>query len=113
MISGTEKFAAFSGDSIASTLYAYSSWVSSNYEHTELFFRCATVDAPMTIRVEGRYDSSSRTASVHCESVSAAQTIDKAVSISHYVPYLRVGAKISNVASPGNLYADLLMFDER
>jgi len=110
---GTEKFEAFSGDSIASTFYAYSSWIPSNYEHVELSFKCATVDAAITIRVEGRYNSSSRTASVHCESVAAAQTIDKVVSLSHYIPYMRVGAKVDTAASPGNLYADLLMFDER
>lgn len=106
---------------VSSTSYVYTEnastgaedgWISCKGEdHKFAQIYLGTLNATsVTYRIEGRFSDSSgvsRAASLHTESLTAPMsgTIDKIVSISEYVAELRIGVKMSKVATPNNFHA--------
>ena len=113
---GQEKKVMWEGDNVASKTFAYGNgWVSSTYNSIAAQIYVATLTASfVTVRVEGRFDSDSRAASIYCERYTTAHTISKLINVVADVGNLRVGAIASPPASvPNNLYVDLLLYDEK
>ena len=114
MIIAGQKQVLWDGSNVASKTYTYGNgWVSSKYNSVGVQYRCATLTASwVTIRIEGRYDSGSREASVYSERITAVQTIDKLANVVLDIGQVRAGVICSPVsATPNNVYIDLLLYD--
>jgi hypothetical protein len=95
---------------------ATSGWFEIKSDHVVLQVCVATLTATtLTYRVEGRFDTFNRAASIYTENVTSAYSIDKLIEISEKVKEIRVGAKVDNVASlaiANNIfYAGLVLTD--
>ena len=113
MIRSGQKRDLFSGDNIATTGYTYSDWVSTKYDSLAVQAQVATLVASwITLRVEGRYDSNSREASVYAERFTSTHRIAEIVNVTADYGEVRVGANASpHIASPNNLYCSLVLYD--
>ena len=108
----------FDGESIASTNYVYNTaggtaattgWYDSRYDHSAVQVCVATLNtASLTYRIEGRSDTYERPAVIFSESITSAQLIDKIINVTEHVKEIRVGAKMSTVATPNNIYAGII-----
>jgi len=108
-----QKHTLFDGTNVASTGYSYSNWVSTKYDSLTIQAEVATLVASwLAIRVEGRYDSDSRTASVYAERYTSAHRAAKVISDVANYGEMRVGVAASpHVASPNNIYCSITLFD--
>lgn len=83
---------------------ATSGWVSSKGDHILVQVNVATmVDVPsMQYRIEGKFPTLDRPASIYAESVTSPFTIDKLIEVSEHVKEIRLGVKLGQAVSPSS-----------
>ena len=93
-------------------------WVESRAEDVTVQCRVATKTNAaakyLIYRVEGRFDTNSRAASIYCNRVSAKQNMDQLIYVNERVRQIRVAAKMSAkpaspLASPCIFYAGVCL----
>ena len=114
----------FSGNNILATPgtgYVYNSdgdtdsaagWIPCRADEVCIAFAVATLTATtLLVRLEGRFDTYNRAASLYIYELTSAQTIDTIVRIPYKIKEVRVGVRTDAddilVASPNNFYAGL------
>ena len=109
----------FNGTNINATAFTYNSdsWLDAKADNILLQVDLATLNATnLTYRLESRSEISSRTASIHMETLDAVTSIGKLIEVSEKVNEVRLGVKISGntaIASPNNFYANLILTEMR
>ena len=128
-INTVSGIALFTKHNVATTGYIYnesngnaatSGWENVKTNHIVVQFQAATMtDVPtMQYRIEGKFPTLDRAASIHTESVSAPFSLDKLVEISEHVKHLRIGVKLgrmvaSPLSSPCIIYAGICLAEGR
>lgn len=126
-ITSQSSKAIFSGNNIATTGFIYNSssgatatagWLDCRSDHTVVQTCVATLtrSGNCIYRIEGKFDSLDRAASLDVGVLAAVNTIDKIYEISEHIKYIRVGvratiAPASPLASPCNFYAGVCLTD--
>ena len=100
---------------------ATTGWVQSKYDHAVVQLGVGTklTAANVVFRIEGKYPGLDRPASILATLFSGAETLDRVVNVVGKMSEIRVGAKISYVASPtlavdaspNNIYAGVVFSD--
>jgi hypothetical protein len=120
----------FSGGNVtATTNYIYTpgggttataGWLSCTVDSVAVQVSVATLNRTGSIfyRIEGKFPTFSRAASLHTEAVNTVHAIDKIISITPKVSQIRIGVKgtvtpASLTGSPCNFYAGLLKSEAR
>jgi len=125
--SGRNFFSAYSVLATPNTGYVYNSegdtdseagWIPCKSDEICVAFATATLTATtLLMRIEGRFDTYNRSASLYAEEVTSAQTIDKIVRIPEKVKEVRVGVRTDAVnilvASPNIFYAGLCLSESQ
>lgn len=93
-------------------------WVTCRADEISIAFAAATLTATtLLLRVEGRFDTYNRAASIYSDAITSAQTIDKIVRIDEKIKEVRVGVRTDAdnilVASPNIFYAGLCLSEAR
>lgn len=80
-----------------------SGWVNARGDYTYVQIRCATKTSAAAVeikyRIEGKLDSSSRTASIATGKFTAVKTSDQLITVSEKLSSLRLGLKASKTIS--------------
>jgi hypothetical protein len=121
--------AIFTKHNVATTGYIYNEsngnaattgWETAKANHIIVQFQTATMtDIPtMQYRIEGKFPTLDRPASIHAESVSAPFALDKLIEVSEHVREIRVGVKLgrmvaSPLSSPCTVYAGVCLAEEK
>ncbi len=121
----------FDGYNVASTNFVYTAnastgaddgWISCKADYVGVQVCAATLDsdvAPtLTYRVEGRAETINRAASINVGEFSSAENIDTLITITPKMKEIRVGVKVSSVASDtsasyNSFYAGIFMSEDR
>lgn len=108
----------YDGYDVASTNYVYTSngstgaddgWYICKTDHVAIQVCAATMNtASLTYRIEGRSDTYTRPAEIFSESITSAQSIDKIINVTEKVKEVRVGVRLSTVATPNNFHCGLV-----
>lgn len=108
----------YNGYNVASTNYVYTSnastgaddgWYSCKTDHVALQVCAATLTAAsLTYRIEGRSDTYTRPAEIYTDSITSAQSIDEIINITEKVKEVRIGVKLSAVATPNSFHCGLV-----
>jgi hypothetical protein len=120
--------AIYTKHNVATTGYIYnesngnaatSGWERVRANYIIVQFQAATMtDIPaMQYRIEGKFPTLDRPASIHAESVSAPFALDKLVEVSEHVNKIRVGVRLgrmvaSPLSSPCTVYAGICLAEE-
>ena len=121
--SGRNFFTAYSVLATPNTGYVYNSsgstdaddgWIACKSDEVCIAFAAATLTATtLQVRIEGRFDTYDRSASIHAEDITTAQTISKLYRVTEKVKEVRVGVKTDAdnilVASPNIFYAGICL----
>jgi len=112
----------FNGDNITASNFIYTAaeatgaddgWITCKSNDISIAWGIATLVATTIIlRVEGRFDTYNRAASLFSQEYTAVTTIDKVITIDQKLKEVRVGVKIDDAdrsASPNNFYAGICM----
>ena len=127
-INTVSGIALFTKHNVATTGYIYnesngnaatSGWEKVKANHIIVQIQTATLtDIPnMQYRIEGKFPTFNRPASIHAESVTAPFALDKLIEISEHVREIRVGVKLgrmvaSPLSSPCLIYAGICLAEE-
>lgn len=127
-INSVSGIALYTKHNVAADSYVYnesdgnaatSGWTKVHANHIIVQFQAATMtDIPsMQYRIEGKFPTLDRPASIHAESVTAPYNLDKLVEVSEHVKWIRVGVKLgravaSPLASPCYVYAGICLAEE-
>jgi len=113
----------YNGYDVASTNYVYTEnasvgtddgWHPARADHIAIQLCCATLNASsLTYRIEGRSKTYTRPCDIYNASIPSAQDIDTIVNISEHVDEVRLGVKITGVATPNNFYAGLILAESK
>lgn len=105
-ITATTNFIYNANESTAAT----SGWIAAKADYIDVHCECASLAASaLTYRIEGRFDGLNRAASLHCQTVTASDTIGRIHNISNHIKEVRIGVKAMNSASPNNFYAGIVL----
>lgn len=93
-------------------------WIACKSDEVCIAFAAATLTATtLLLRVEGRFDTYNRAASLYSDAITSAQTIDKIVRIPEKVKEVRIGVRTDAdnylIASPNNFYAGLCLSESK
>ena len=119
----------FDGYNVASSNFVYTAngstgaddgWIAAKGENVVIQVCLATLQstaASLIYRIEGRFDTVNRAASIYSDKLESTCEIDNIINIVERVKEIRVGARISDVpaspvASPTNFYAGICISEE-
>jgi len=89
---------------------ATSGWLDRTVDECVLQFGCATLTAStLSIRIEGRKNSSGRAAEIYSLDITAVDTIDRFINVIEAVDDLRVGVKVSDSTATNTIYSSILL----
>jgi len=125
--SGRNFFSAYEVVATPLTGYVYNpsgdtdseaGWITCKSDEVCVAFAVATLTATtLLVRIEGRFDTYDRSASIYTEGITSAQSISKIVRIEHKVKEVRVGvrtdAKDISAAQPNIFYAGLCLSEAK
>ena len=112
MIISSQKHDLYSGDNVATKTMQFSDWVTTRADSVAYQFAVATLTASyVDIRVEGRYNSDARSASVYAKRYTSVTTVDDLVNVVIDLPESRVGVVASPASGPNNVYVSLVLVD--
>jgi len=105
-VTATTNFIYNENESTAAT----SGWIEAKADYVAVQCACASLAASaLTYRIEGKFSTLDRIASLYCKVVTASQTIDDIQNISAHVEHIRVGVKAHNNASPNDFHAGIVL----
>ena len=121
--SGRNFFSAYSVVATPNTGYVYNSsgevgseagWIQCKTDEICIAYAVATLTATtLLVRIEGRFDTYNRAASLYTDQITSAQAIDKIIRIEQKIKEVRVGVRTDAdnilVASPNIFYAGLCL----
>ena len=93
-------------------------WITCRADEVSIAYAAATLTATtLLLRIEGRFDTYDRAASLYSAAVTSSQTIDKIVRIAEKVKEVRIGVRTDAdnilVASPNIFYAGLCLSESK
>jgi len=125
--SGRNFFSAYNVIATPLTGYVYNSsgdtdseagWITCKSDEICVAFAAATLTATtLLVRIEGRFDTYDRSASIHTEGITTAQSISKLVRVAERVKEVRIGVRTDAdnilIASPNIFYAGLCLSEAK
>jgi len=91
---------------------ATSGWITCKSDHVIVQVGAPTLNASaLTYRIEGRFDSLNRAASVLASKLTSPTSIDILHNIDKKFKEIRVGVKADNTATPNKFYAGVCLTD--
>ena len=88
-------------------------WFSAKYNYVLAQIALGTLTATnLTYRIEGRFPTHSRIASLCSETLTGITSVDKIITVTEKVAEIRIGVKIDAVATPNNFHAGICRADE-
>jgi len=82
----------------------------------EIVVQCCTATltaSTMSVRIEGRFPASNRTAEIYGYTVTTADSIDRLINVTERLAEIRVGAKVANSASVPNVFYSSIVLSEK